>query len=69
MYMMCELLEQYMFARTSTTGNGQTDTITAVYLFVCNTCSSATTSETQFVVTDTHWLGYGNSFLFCKEYI
>jgi len=51
---MCELLDQYMFARTSTTGNGQTDIITTVYLFVCKTCSTATNSETEFAVTDTH---------------
>ena len=31
----CEFLEQYNFARTGTTHNGQTDKITTVYLFVC----------------------------------
>jgi len=31
---MCELLDQYMFARTSTTGNGQTDIINNC-LFIC----------------------------------
>jgi len=69
---MCELLDQYMFARTSTTGNGQTDIITTVYLFVCNTCSSATNSETEFVVLDTTYSGklawlQKFLFLYCKE--
>jgi hypothetical protein len=35
MKMMCELLAQYIFARTSMTGSGQTDINTTVYLFVC----------------------------------
>ena len=57
MSMICEIFEQYKLARISRIGNGRTDKITTVYLFVCKTCSNTINSETEFAVTDTTYSG------------
>jgi hypothetical protein len=73
MQIIYKLLLQCTFTLTSTTNSGQTDIITTVYLFVFYTCSTATPSDSEIAVPDTHLKRYiclvTEIRFFCKQWI